>query len=63
MELIKYIFSGLVGLVLAQVKNHKTEIEDLISGFIKSYIDRMLDAGHEDSVKKLQSLVAEHTES
>ncbi len=63
MEVVKYVFSGLKSLILSQIDNHKEEIEKLISEFVKSLISGLINAGHEDSVKKIQSLVAEHPES
>lgn len=60
--MLNWVLAGLKDLVIEQIKNHKDDVEKAILDFVKGLLDSLLVSGHGDTVKKIQSLVAEHPE-
>lgn len=61
MDMLQWIFAGLVKLIVEQIVAHKADIEKLVLQFLESLLANLAKAGHADTVHKIQSVVSSHT--
>lgn len=60
MAILQYLFSGLVGLIMDQLAAHKSDIETLLTTFLKQLLDALINSGHHDLAGNIKAAIGEH---
>ena len=58
MNILNYVLSGLVQLIIKELLNNKADIEKLVVQFIESLLSQLAKSGNADVVHKIQAVVS-----